>query len=235
LPFQIAAVALKMRAARKIPVLYHRLACQIVGLKVHMQGTETTERPLLIVSNHVSWLDISTITSVASVAFIAKREVASWPVFGLLAKLQRSIFVDRERRLRSASTNQEIATRLLDGDAVVLFAEGTSSDGTGVLPFRSALIGAAAQAIDDSAGSARVFLQPLSIVYTGAAGAIVPWHGTMDLIPHFVSVLRAPRLEAQLIWGEPVPYEATTDRKLIAKKLETDVRALRLNALANIA
>jgi 1-acyl-sn-glycerol-3-phosphate acyltransferase len=82
--------------------------------------------------------------------FVAKREVAGWPLFGLLAKLNRSVFVERERRTKTADVNREIAARMSEGDPVVLFAEGTSSDGNRVLSFRSSLIGAvqAALAVD---------------------------------------------------------------------------------------
>ncbi len=225
LPLQIVAVALTPQLARRIPVLYHRLGTRFMGVAVRVQGVPSPSRPLLIVANHVSWLDISVITTTSPVSFIAKREVASWPVFGLLAKLQRSIFIDRERRQKSGAANSEIAARLIAGDAIVLFAEGTSSDGKDVLPFRSALIGSAAQACE-RLPAGMVFVQPLSVVYTGEGRKIAPWHGDMDLLPHLVRVLRVPKVDAVLHWGEPIPYFVQSDRKQIAKKLEGDVRAL---------
>jgi lyso-ornithine lipid O-acyltransferase len=230
LPLQIVLAAIGARGARRIPVLYHRLVCRILSVRVREIGDFSATRPLLIVSNHVSWLDISVITSAGPVSFVAKREVASWPVFGLLAKLQRSIFVDRERRLKSVTTNSEIAGRLLGGDAIVLFAEGTSGDGKDVLPFRSALIGSAAQALSLTPKAPRVFIQPLSVAYTGAGREIAPWHGDMDLLPHLASVLRTPKIEAVLSWGDPVVYDARTDRKEMARRLESEVRALTLHA-----
>jgi 1-acyl-sn-glycerol-3-phosphate acyltransferase len=225
LPVQVVAVILFPPLARRVPTFYHRLGTCILSVAIRVQGAPSPSRPLLIVANHVSWLDISVITATGPVSFIAKREVRNWPVFGLLARLQRSIFIDRERRQKSGAANSEIADRLLAGDEIVLFAEGTSSDGKDVLPFRSTLIGAAAQACERlSAGT--VFIQPLSIVYNGEGCEIAPWHGDMDLLPHLVRVLRAPKLDVVLHWGESVPYFVQSDRKQIAKKLEGDVRAL---------
>lgn len=230
LPLQLIAVAVSKRVATWVPTLYHRLVCHILSVHVREIGRCASARPLLIVSNHVSWLDISVITSTGPLSFIAKREVANWPVFGLLAKLQRSIFVDRERRLKSADTNREIASRLRDGDAIVLFAEGTSGDGKNVLPFRSALIGSAAQALSLSPEASQVYLQPLSVAYVGPGGEIAPWHGDMDLLPHLARVLRTSKIEVVLSWGAAVAYDAQTDRKAIARMLENEVRALTLRA-----
>ena len=143
MPLQWLSLRLRLPTRRAIPVAYHRTMCALLGVRVRVAGERLRQHPLLIVANHVSWLDICVLTALAPVVFVAKREVASLPLFGLLARLQRSVFVDRERRLPTAATNAEIAARLADGDPVVLFAEGTSSDGNRVLPFRSSLIGAA--------------------------------------------------------------------------------------------
>lgn len=234
LPVQLAAVALMPRLARRVPVFYHRMGARILGLGIGAVGAPSAARPLLIVANHVSWLDIPLITAALPVSFIAKREVQGWPVFGLLARLQRSVFVDRTRRQQSTAANSEIATRLLAGDAMVLFAEGTSSDGSDVLPFRSALIGAATEACAKWPAG-KIFIQPLAVTYVGEAHRAAPWHGEMDLLPHFAGVLRTPALRAVLSWGEPVAYSGQSDRKLVAKELEAEVRALALAARAEYA
>ena len=105
-------------------------------------GEPVRDRAVLFVSNHVSWVDILVIGSVAPVAFVAKSEVANWPLVGITARLQRTVFVDRTRRQQTGDAIAEIVKRLAGGTSVVLFAEGTSSDGNRVLPFRSALVGA---------------------------------------------------------------------------------------------
>jgi 1-acyl-sn-glycerol-3-phosphate acyltransferase len=166
LPFQWLAVRLNLPARRRIPVLYHRMVCAILGLRIHVNGRPVERRPLLIVANHASWLDVSVITALVPVVFVAKREIASWPLFGLLARLQRSVFVDRARRHQTREVNGEIAQRLAEGDPVVLFGEGTASDGNRVLPFRTALIGAAGAALAQAGEAERVWIQPLSLAYT---------------------------------------------------------------------
>lgn len=136
LPFQIVAVWARLPAARRIPMLYHRCLARAIGLKVTVKGEPSCRRPLLIVSNHISWLDIVVLSSRVPVTFVAKSEVAGWPVLGRLARLQHTVFVDRERKLKSRMAAEEMARRMLAGHAVVLFAEGTSSDGSAVLPAR---------------------------------------------------------------------------------------------------
>jgi 1-acyl-sn-glycerol-3-phosphate acyltransferase len=171
LPFQAVAVALELPLRRRIPVLYHRLMCAILGVRIREIGGRMHEHPLLIVANHSSWLDITVISAVAPVVFVAKQEIARWPLFGLLAKLQRTVFVDRARRHKTREVNAAIAARLTGGDPVVLFGEGTASDGNRVLAFRSALVGAAGDAVAESEHTGRVWIQPLSRVYAAAGVA----------------------------------------------------------------
>ena len=166
--------------------------------------------------------------------FVAKKEVAGWPIFGWLAKLQRTVFIDRERRHRTGAATQEIAERLLGGDAVVLFAEGTSSDGNRVLPFRSALIGAVHHAIGSSTHHERVTVQPLSLAYVNLSGlplgrafrSRVAWYGDADLISHLVGECAAGTVDVKVSWGAPVSYDMSADRKDIARVAEQAVRRI---------
>ena len=140
MPVQWLAIALKSPLCRRIPVFYHRFLCRLLGVRVHVTGAPVDARPLLIVANHCSWLDISIITAQSPVVFVAKSEIARWPFFGLLAKLQRTVFVERDRRHKTGEVNAAIAQRLAEGDPVLLFGEGTAGDGNRVLPFRTATI-----------------------------------------------------------------------------------------------
>jgi 1-acyl-sn-glycerol-3-phosphate acyltransferase len=233
MPVQWLAVRFGHPLQRRIPVLYHRMMCRLLDIRVRVVGKPIDQHPVLIVSNHSSWLDIVVITSLAPVVFIAKREVATWPFFGWLAKLQRSVFVDRERRHKTADVNAEIAQRLASGDPVVLFGEGTSSDGNRVLPFRSALVGAARDALAHAEHTGHVWLQPLSVGYTKLHGLpmgrqmrpIAAWYGKTDLIPHLLRITRLGGIDVTAVWGEPVPYNGATDRKAITRDLEGAVRA----------
>jgi len=239
IPVQWLAVRFEWPLRRRIPTFYHRLVCRILGVRITVMGRRVEEQPLLIVANHTSWLDISVITAVAPVVFVAKREVAAWPVFGLLARLQRSVFVDRTRRHKTQDVNSEIARRLADGDPVLLFGEGTSSDGNRVLAFRTALIGSARDAIAEAEHVKRVWIQPLSVVYTAMLGlplgrqsrCSVAWYGRASLLPHLRQLVARGAIDVKVRWGDPVAYDEFSDRKAVARRLEDDVRAMTVAAL----
>ncbi|BCP55869.1 1-acyl-sn-glycerol-3-phosphate acyltransferase [Kaistia sp. 32K] len=230
LPVQLFAMRFRPRLAARVPMWWQRAAARSLGLKVRVEGKPAGDRPLLIVSNHVSWVDIVTLGSVLPVSFIAKNEVAGWPVVSWLAKLQRSVFIDRTRRTATAASNSAIAARLAGGEALVLFAEGTTGDGIEVLPFRSALVGAAR----DAGGGAPITVQPVAIVYVGFQGlpiersrmADIAWHGDMDLAPHLAAMIDIGAIDAVVAFGQPIAFGPDTDRKQVTAKAEAEVRAL---------
>jgi 1-acyl-sn-glycerol-3-phosphate acyltransferase len=239
LPLQLISMAFGFRLQRVIPHWYHRAFCALVGVRIRQVGLRTSASPVLVLSNHVSWLDICVIGALNPVVFIAKSEVARWPVFGWLAKLQRTIFIDRQARHKTGAATQEIGDRLLGGDAVVLFAEGTSSDGTRILPFRSALIGAVHHALGSSTQHSTVTVQPMSLAYVGFDGLPpgralrerVAWYGDADLIPHFIGTLASGAIDVTVSFGEAVAYDMTADRKQIARDAELSVRRMTTAAL----
>ena len=208
---------------------YYRVLCSLLRIRVRVHGAPMRDRAVLYVSNHVSWADILVIGSVAPVAFIAKREVASWPLVGITAKIQRTVFVDRTRRHKAAEAVADIVKRLKDGVSVVLFAEGTSSDGNRVLPFRSALLGAVEEA---SAHAGNILIQPMSISYTGLHGIpMVAWYGDLDFLPHIKVFIEHGAVDAVVSYGEAVPVDFAADRKAMSKRLENSVRGLQASTL----
>lgn len=237
IPLQWACLRLGLSPRRTIPTLYHRTLLRLIGVRVRVRGTPAAHRPLLLLSNHVSWLDISVVGSLLPLFFVAKSEVDGWPVIGLLARFQRTVFVDRQRRHSTGAVNREIAARLAEGDPVVLFAEGTSSDGNRVLPFRSALVGAVREAF---ATDSEVMVQPLAVAYVGLQGLpmgrrhrdIAAWYGDMDLAPHLMDVLRHGAIDVEVAFGDPVLLDAAHDRKSVTRQCEHAVRALSSRALA---
>src|ERR1700686_4295073 len=239
LPFQLIGIAFNLRLQRSIPHLYHRILCALIGIRISEVGRRSTASPMLILSNHVSWLDICVITALAPVVFVAKSEVAGWPVFGWLARLQRTIFINRQARHQTGAATREIAGRLLGGDAVVLFAEGTSSDGVRVLPFRSSLVGAVHHALGNSTDHTHVIVQPMSLAYVGFGGVPmgrglrerVAWYGDADLIPHLLYVLSSGAVDVTVTWGEATAYDMSADRKAIARDAEKSVRRMTTAAL----
>lgn len=214
---------------------YYRVLCALLRIHVHVDGEPVRDRAVLFISNHVSWVDIVVIGSIQPVAFVAKSEVRKWPLIGITAKIQRTVFVDRARRHQAADAVNEIVKRLAGGTSVVLFAEGTSSDGNRVLPFRSALVGAVRQAA--AAGS--ILIQPMSICYTGQHGIpmgrqhrpLVAWYGDLDFMPHIKDFIEHGAVDAVVNYGTPMAADEGADRKAMAKTLEDAVRAITASTL----
>lgn len=237
LPAQWLALRLAPPLARWMPVYFHRYLLFVMGVKVTRNGDFSRARPLLITANHSSWLDIIVISSLAPVSFIAKSEVGEWPVFGTLARLQRSVFVERQRRAKTGEVNEAIANRLSSGDALVLFAEGTTSDGKRILPFRSALLGAA-QALAGAEGAPST-VQGLNIAYPRLGGLPTPrnahpyiaWHGDMELLPHLADFFSLPPVDCEVTLLAPVEVDAATNRKALTRELEDNVRRSHARAL----
>ncbi len=230
------------RWAGRFPVIFHRTALRLFGVRVHESGTPPRSgEPALVLSNHVSWLDILALGSLRPLSFIAKAEIEGWPIIGTFARLQRTIFVDRTRRGATASVNAAVAERLAAGDLVVLFAEGTTGDGLRLLPFRSSLVGAARDALMAGQGGAgRIRLQPLALAYTHRAGLpltrierpAVAWYGDMDLAPHLGLFAGGGAIDLHVVWCAPIPFDAGTDRKAATALAEAEVRRALRSAIA---
>lgn len=238
-PIQRLAFWSGLKIADRLPVFFHRAAVALIGINIKVEGTPAQGRPLLLVSNHVSWLDISLLGSRFPLSFIAKSEVDGWPIIGLFARLQRTIYIERQRRQATGKTTHEIGSRLQQGDCLVLFAEGTSSDGGRVLPFRSALLGGVRAALLTDQKSTSILVQPVAIAYHGYRGlpmdrrqrAAYAWFGDMELAPHLLGVLADGAIDVTLCFGAPVLLNLQDDRKQASRLLEMAARALLYNAL----
>lgn len=216
-----------------LPRLWHGRVLKALDLRVRVVGALSAQRPLMIASNHVSWTDIGVLGSLADLSFIAKSDMKGWPLMGWLSTLQRTVFVERERRRRSGEQASEIALRLKQGDVMVLFPEGTTDDGNRMLPFKSTLFGAATMAIGPG-GAEEVTIQPVSIAYVGRHGMPVgragrmalSWIGDQDLGPHLASLMEAGPVDVEVRFGEPVTFSAQSDRKETARLVEARVQAM---------
>jgi len=215
-----------------VGVRYYSALCTALRLRVRVVGEPVRDRAVLFVSNHVSWADILVIGSIAPIAYVSKSEIGNWPMVGTAAKSQRTIFVDRSRRQQTGDAIADIVDRLASGTSVVLFAEGTSSDGNRVLPFRSALMGAVREA---AARSERgILIQPMSICYTALNGIpmgrqhrpTVAWYGDLDFMPHISAFIARGAVDAVVSYGDPIAADATSDRKVLAKTLQSAVRRI---------
>ena len=224
--------------AGTLPLRFHRLACFCLGVRRRVRGTPPPPGTgALIVANHVSWLDICVLGAERELSFVAKSEVAGWPVIGFLASLQRTVYIDRQRRGATAGVAAAMGARIAAGEDVVLFAEGTTGDGTRILPFRSSLLGAAHQAIGDTESDVTVY--PLTITYTGLQGrpggrlerAALAWYGDTELAPHLKYVLDCGAVDVELVWGTPIAMGRATSRKEATRRAEAMVRTARQEAV----
>lgn len=233
MPVQAGLLRISPHYARKFPHWYHRQVCRLLGIRLHVEGKIAENTPVLVVANHVSWLDIPVLSAVAPVSFVAKKEVGSWPFVSSLARLQRSVFVDRERRTAVGQTTTEIIERLKSGDAIVLFAEGTSSDGNRVLPFKSPLFAAVKPTLANGLAAAPdACVQTLAIAYThlhgiplGRSGrSLVGWYGDMEMAAHAWELLKAGPLDVKISIDPPVSLSDFADRKELARYTEDRIR-----------
>jgi 1-acyl-sn-glycerol-3-phosphate acyltransferase len=220
LPVQALAVALKHDLAKTLPLAYHRIVCRVLGIRVQARGTLAPARPLLVIGNHSSYLDIEVLGSLIPGSFVAKAEIAGWPFFGWLAKLQRSVFIER-RSSKTREHKDEIEKRLLERDVLILFPEGTSDDGNRLLPFRSALFSVAERRIE----GAPLLVQPVSLAYTRLDGLpmgrsfrpFFAWYGDMALASHLWRMLGMGVLTAEVVFHDPVTIDGFASRKALAE------------------
>ena len=233
MPVQFCLRLVAPRLARAFPHWYHQQLCRLLGVTIHLHGAVAEDRPVLLVSNHISWLDIIVLSAVAPVSFVAKSEVGTWPFISWLAKLQGTLFIDREDRLSAGHSAREIMARLREGDHIVIFAEGTSSDGNVVLPFKTSLFAAAKPRGEDAhALQHGIYVQSVAIAYTHQQGLalcrrgrpIVAWYGDMDIASHAWELLKRGPLDVSIRIGQPVELDAFKDRKALAQYTESEVR-----------
>jgi 1-acyl-sn-glycerol-3-phosphate acyltransferase len=193
---------------------------RIFKLEIQSAGTIPTRG--LLISNHVSYVDILVLVSLTPAVFVAKREVKSWPVMGWLARLGGTVFIDRERRTHVGEVNDEIQVALDDGALVIVFPEGTSSDGRTVLPFKSSLLEPATQQ-----------KHPLTVgcvgyaLAAGQAETEVCYWGDHVFFPHLLNLLSKRSVRASVRFA-PVEQHST-DRKQLAQQLHSAVLGLKTN------
>ncbi|HIJ61080.1 MAG TPA: 1-acyl-sn-glycerol-3-phosphate acyltransferase [Rhodospirillaceae bacterium] len=231
LPVYGVALGCKRKAwCSGLAILYWRALVRVVGFEVVVKGTASPERPTLFVSNHASYFDIVVLGSLLPAYFVAKKEVGQWPGIGFLARIARTVFVDRRPR-RSLDQRDEMVNRLaVMKDSLVLFPEGTSSDGSRVLPFKSALLSVAEAPLADPRGLA---VQPVSVAYTRLDGMpmgrhlrpFFAWYGGMELVPHLWTALGLGRTTVEVRFHTPVRLADFGSRRALADHCHQVVNA----------
>ncbi len=224
LPLQLFSVIVGLRLQRLIPRLYHRGNCWLLGLKVRRIGASPAAAPTLYVANHASYLDILVLSTLLDASFVAKAEVAGWPLFGVLAKSVNTIFVER-RASRSGGQRDQMRTRLEEGRSLILFPEGTSSDGNRVLPFNSTFFSLAELSVNGTPLS----VQPISVAYTRynhlpmsrRERPYLAWYGDMGLAGHLWDLLCRGPATVEVYFHAPLELGDGDSRKRLAKRCES--------------
>ena len=240
MPVQWLLLRLAPGEARRFPARYHRLVARLFGMRIRVLGKPVTGEGVLLLANHTSWIDIVLFSAVQPLSFVAKSEIARWPLFGSLARLQRTVFVERERRAKTGAVAGEIGARLSAGDCLVLFPEGTSHDGNTVLAFKSALLGAADALRAD--GRHVTVAQPVSAAYAGCHGLpmgremrpFFAWFGDMEMMPHLWEALKAGPLDVIVEFHPPANLDMM-NRKELAAHARDQIQAGLSRALAGRA
>ena len=190
---------------------------QTIHVQREIQGTPPTHG--MIVSNHLSYLDILCYSAAVPCVFVSKADVEAWPIFGTYTRWSGSVFVRRHDRSDAARANEKVSESMSDGVPVVLFPEGMTTDGHRVLRFHSTML---QPAIDVAAS-----VTPSAIRYElgdGDPGREVSWWGDMTLLPHFWNLAGKKSIRARIVFGEPVI--ATGDRKQLSHILHEQVVSL---------
>jgi 1-acyl-sn-glycerol-3-phosphate acyltransferase len=225
MPVQAVLLQIPGRAKERFALTYWRGVRGILGLRITVQGELSTQRPVVFIANHCSWIDIVAFGSVLPGCFVAKAEIAGWPFINLVARLGRTVFVSRVK----TSVDRErgdLAGRLAAGDNIILFPEGTTSDGSRILRFQSSFL-AIAEA------PAKPFIQPVTLVYDRLNGlpvrrqdrTMISWYGGMDLASHYPRIGRQRSLHATLILDPAIPPGAYGNRKALSAALEARLTA----------
>ncbi|MBV9813955.1 MAG: 1-acyl-sn-glycerol-3-phosphate acyltransferase [Acetobacteraceae bacterium] len=223
---QAVLIALPGRPKVWFARIYWMGVCRIIGLQRRVIGRSVTRgsggRAVVFVSNHSSWLDIAVLGSQLDACFISKDEVGRWPLINVVARLGRTVFISRQRAAIGRE-REDMRERLLGGDNLVLFPEGTTSDGSRVLPFRSSFFSVAE--IPIGAEGLKPLVQPVSVVYdrlgylpTGrATRSLFAWYGDMDIGSHFWRLAQHRGLRTSVLLHPPVDPRDFPNRKSLAQ------------------
>ncbi|MEI7669302.1 MAG: lysophospholipid acyltransferase family protein [Pseudomonadota bacterium] len=217
IPFCLSYYIFSTKISRKISIATFLIISKFFGLKVKIEGELAKSRPILLVSNHFSYIDVLALLNVSlNLRFTPKKEIASWTIIGSICKMSGCVFIDRNRS--KTNDNKIMLDNAFKEDGIIaLFPEGTTNEGIEVLPFKSSYFSIAEE--NDIA------VQPLSIIYTKLDGKpitketlpIVGWYGDMEFFPHLIALLKHKSFEVKLVFHAPVKGSDFNSRKELAK------------------
>lgn len=210
-----------------VPRFWHKGVCAILGLSTEIAGAPVHDKQLIYISNHLSYLDIPVIGSYLAASFIAKEDIARWPVIGFLSTVQQTAFISRASANAKKVANA-LDTMLKEGKSLILFPEGTSSSGAQVLPFKSSLFSLATPK-----DMAPIAIQPFVVDLIAVNGRPVTpetrdlfaWYGDMDFGPHIWEFLKNGGARIRLTFLPVIQPTAETDRKALCRIVQNEIES----------
>lgn len=210
-----------------MPLLWQKGACLIFNIRVRREGAPLRGRQTLYIGNHLSYLDIPAVGSLVTGSFVARGDLANWPIFGYMGRMQQTIYISRNPQ-DAAKGKQALETMLKEGKNLIIFAEGTSSPGTEVLPFKSSLFSLALE----SPGPEPLAVQPFTISLLEIDGLCptdpaardrYAWHGDMSLEPHLWAFAKGRGARLLIRFHAPLEAAAYQDRKSLCRDCHSAV------------
>ena len=231
-PFQITLVLFNLKLRLYIPKIFHKFVLLVLGIKVNKIGEITRLRPLVLIGNHTSYLDIIVLGSLMPISFVAKEEIRGWFLFGFLAKMQNTIFIKR-KNYKTLESIVKINENINNNFALVLFPEGTTSSGKKILNFKTSLFNL-------FEGDSTLRLQNFSLCYThvntmpidNRVRPQISWYGDMNMISHLTNLLKLSCINVTVVM-HPVFSTKNLNRKEISKFSHVQIKKGIDTALGN--
>lgn len=226
-PAQTIAKFFKIFDPLALRLKSHRMIARLMKMKVRVVGKMSDKKPTIFVANHSSYLDVSALGSVIPASFVAKSDVADWPLIGRLARVQDTAFIER-KSTRALDQKNSLGSLIEQNKSIIFFPEGTSSNGLTVLPFKSSLFSLAEKRLPN--GEA-ITVQPVTIVCTGICGKkmtkdLMPhyaWYGDMTLVPHLWTAFKLGEFELEIVFHKPVSIDNFANRKELSKHCQSEI------------
>ena len=231
MPIQFLLILVKSNLRFFLPLIFHKFLLKILGIRLSIKGKPSERKPLILIGNHCSYLDIIILGSILPVCFVAKSEIKGWFLFGTLASLQNSIFIDR-RNFKALDSLKKISKNLSSNFAIIIFPEGTTNNGKRVQKFRASLF----KIFEDDP---TLGLQNFSLCYThinsmpldNRMRPNIAWYGEMSLITHLKRLLNYSSIGAKLQFHPTIVPHGVT-RKIISEESREQV-IKGINSLSN--
>ena len=227
IPIQIICNAIGFKLKKLYPLFFYQLIKITIGININFNKAKFNKRKngVLYIANHVSWFDIICLGTLLNARFVAKKEVSKMGIFGFLAKLSNTFFIDNENKIKIIEYNNIIRKKLQKGENFIIFPEGTTSDGNGIINFKSSMLECA---FDESN---QINIQPISICYSKLNNIPmgiylrrnIAWVGDTSMVAAMANFLRSGRITVDIIFHELMSISNFKNRKELASYCENQI------------